>query len=145
MKPINLEKNWRKKHPKNRMFNLYNCLYRHSMMTIRFFYHAVHPRHIPQVGEWSNFFVSWDYLTRVNRFFESRDTNISETILLVKCYTKLAQLLMDVVGSVAKFSRKENGSKGGRRHKREVYFPEKEDRSPKDKEESFSVAACDSL
>jgi len=54
-------------------------------------------------------------LTRVNRFFESRDTNISETILLVKCYTKLAQLLMDVVGNVAKFlegktARKKGGS-----------------------------------
>lgn len=75
-----------------------------------FFYSAAHPRHIPQLGERSNFFPSRDYLTRVNRFFESRDTNISETILLVKCYTKLAQLLMDVVGSVAKFSRRENGS-----------------------------------
>lgn len=60
-----------------------------------------------EVHKRSNFFPSRDYLTRVNRFFESRDTNIPETILLVKCCTKLAQLLMDVVGSVAKFSHRE--------------------------------------
>lgn len=88
-------------------------------------------------------------MTRVNRFFESRDTNISETILLVKCYTKLAQLLMDVVGSVAKFSRRENGSGEGGRGRESISErcvpAEKEDRSPKDKEESFGAAACDSL
>lgn len=75
---------------------------------------------LPSCCSSATYFRSWrvielfplDYLTRVNRFFESRDTNISETILLVKCYTKLAQLLMDVVGSVAKFSRRENGVKG---------------------------------
>lgn len=100
--------------------------------------HAAHPRCTPEVGKRSNFFSSQDYLTRVNRFFESRDTNISETILLVKCYTKLAQLLMDVVGSVAKFSRwcKEEARKGMTETER-CTAAEKEDRNPKDKKRKF--------
>lgn len=44
---------------------------------------------------------------------------------------------MDIVGSVAKFSRRESGEEGGRAR---CVAAEKEGQSPKDKEESFGAA-----